>query len=362
MTHQTSTTRQSGYEGNQRVGFFMETAFHYDVYQNIIAELLKQKVPCELVINDIIEPDFLNNMLEFLRTINVPGLSCTLLSVVLQQQTTYACLVSPYYIPYAAQIAKVHVRTLYGLAKESWNHAAWNAEYHSILCYSHHTQRGLAQSGNAVVVGNPRFDDWHQQRFNAELPEMLKLDPAKPTLLYAPTYGDLSSLPHWAEKLGRLSHDYNVIAKLHHGTLYRQSERNTLKLAKRHLKNIVTDNRLTYALLKKADYVLSDNSGFVFDAINADKKVILLSWQDMAKLLVNGKSLTTAESPEQKVREFLPSALDMVDLRNCLSAEYDWEKNRPQLEWVKTEYCDAFNDGMAGHRAAGVIISAIAEV
>lgn len=359
MAHSSLTARMPEIERNQRVGFFMETSFHYEVYRNIIAELIKRKVSCELVINDLIEPEFVSEMLGFLKTLVVPGLDCTLLSVALKQPTPYDCLLSPYFISWVAPIAKVHIRTLYGLAKESWNHADWNAQYHTVLCYSHYTQRGLAQFGNGKVVGNPRFDDWYQHRVGTELLDSLKLDPAKPTLLYAPTYGELSSLPHWMENVGRLSHDYNVITKLHHGTLNRPSERTLLKHVKRHLKTLVSDNRLTFPLLQKADYVLSDNSGFVFDAIQANKKVILLEWRGMRELLKGGKSFSTEQSPEQRVRAFLPSVGDMVELRQSLAAEVDWDQHRHSLEQIKIEYCDAFQDGKAAQRAADAVLSAL---
>jgi hypothetical protein len=89
--------------------------------------------------------------------------------------------------------------------------------------------------------------------------------------------------------------------------------------------------------------------------------VILLNWQGMDNLLVNQASYSTADSPEQKVRDFLPVAHDMQDLRRYLSPEYPWDDISPQVQHSKNTYCDAFNDGMAGLRAAMVIIEAIHE-
>jgi hypothetical protein len=340
------------------IGFLMETSFHYDVYRNIIAELLNKKIKCEIIVNNEVEDEFVNNMLTFLSKLKVPGLKFALLSSVLKSAKTYSCLVSPYYIYYVEQLSKIHIRTVYGLAKNEWNHAAWNQKYDYILCYSHYTEKSLGLASKVNVVGNPRFDDWHNNNYSEETLQHLKLMPSKPILLYAPTYGALSSLPHWAEKLSRLSNDYNIIAKLHHGTLYNPSERQALKLAKRFLKNIVQENTSTFALLKCADYVISDNSGFIFDAINADKKVILLDWKGMNDLLSDQKSFSTHESPEQQVRQFLPVAHDMVDIRRYLSDGYPWDENIEILNHIKIEYCDAFNDGKAGMRAAQVIIDA----
>lgn len=341
------------------VSFMMETSFHYDVYRNIITALLDKNVQCHIIINDLIEAEFVNNMINLLETINIPGVEYTLLSAVVKKEKKYDVLVTPYYLNYTEDIARFHVRAVYGLAKNEWNHASWNTKYHRILCYSEYTHNALALPGHTKIVGNPRFDDWHKRSYVRTALDYLKLDAAKPTLLYAPTYGELSSLPHWAEKLSRLRNEYNIITKLHHGTLYRTSERQTLKTAKRFLKNMVQESSSVFQLLEIADYVISDNSGFIFDAINADKNVILLDWAEMPELLQNNRTFSTSDSPEQQIRQHLPVARDMIDLRLFLSAEYPWDNHTEVLGQVKREYCDAFNDGNAGERAAQVIIDAI---
>lgn len=341
------------------IGFFMETSFHFEVYRNIIAALLKQNIRCELVINDVIEPEFVSEMLTSLEKIKIAGLDCTLLSAALNHSKTYSCMVTPYYLQYLEGIANVHVRTLYGLAKNQWNHAPWNEKYSAILCYSHYTKKSLSLDDKTYIVGNPRFDDWHNNNYANTSPENISIQPEKKTILYAPTYGELSSIIPWAEKLSRLSHEYNIITKLHHGTLCKKSEAIALKTVRRHIKNIVTDSNVTFSLLEKADYVITDNSGFIFDAINADKKIILLDWPGMETLLAEGKSFSSVDSPEQQVRAFMPVARDMVDLRRYLADDYPWQEHAGQLQHIKTEYCDAFNDGMAGQRAAQVIIDSI---
>ncbi|HDS9360347.1 TPA: CDP-glycerol glycerophosphotransferase family protein [Enterobacter chengduensis] len=343
-----------------RIGFFMETSFHFEVYRSIIFALLEENRPCELLINDLIEEAFVNDMTSYLATLSVPGLGCRLLSGALNTGRRYGCLVSPYYVPGLDALSDNAVRTVYGLAKNDWNHAAWNARYRHILCYSRYTQRALALGEKAKVVGNPRFDDWHNRRYPAELPAHLDGAGGKPVLLYAPTYGELSSLPHWAEKLSRLGSEYHIITKLHHGTLYRPGERASLKLARRFLKRSVQPGDSVFTLLAHADYVISDNSGFIFDAINADKKVILLEWDGMETLLSGNRSFSNPDSPEQQVRQFLPVARDMADLRACLSDDWPWETHAARLQEIKTDYCDAFNDGSAGRRAAEVIMQSMA--
>ncbi|RXD09468.1 glycosyltransferase family 2 protein, partial [Escherichia coli] len=167
------------------------------------------------------------------------------------------------------------------------------------------------------------------------------------------------SLPHWAEKLGRLSGDVNLMCKLHHGTCSRPEEAASLALARRHLKQRTDSARHTLALLAKADYVLTDNSGFIFDAIHVDKRVILLDFPGMTTLLDGEKSYSTPESADQQIREILPVAHDVAELRYLLSEAFDWCAVQGQLAEIRHHYCDAFMDGKAGERAAMVIMEAL---
>jgi CDP-glycerol glycerophosphotransferase (TagB/SpsB family) len=210
-----------------------------------------------------------------------------------------------------------------------------------------------------VLVGNPRFDAWHNQQFERNLPASLRIDPAKPTLLYAPTYGALSSIPHWAEKLHNLSHQYNVITKLHHGTLCRAEEKASLSLVKRYLKRHVSEHQHTLALLEKADFVITDNSGFIFDAIHAGKRTILLNWEGMDDLLKDGASYSTANSADQKIRETLPSAGNIETLVALLKEDTHWSTVEKAMQESREYYCDAFQDGQAATRAANVITRAL---
>lgn len=345
--------------GPYTLGFYMETAFHYQVYFPILRHLLDQGYSCHLVISDFVPPALLQEMQTLLEEINEPRLHACTLSKIQALPQPFHCLVSPYYTPALNNLAPVHVRTVYGLAKEQWNHAWWNTFYHHILCYSHYSQQALNINGNAVMVGNPRFDDWYNHPEDKAGLDDLKLDPKKPTLLYAPTFGALSSIPHWAKWLERLSRDYNVITKLHHGTLYRPEESPSLAIARKHLKKRVGNHALTFPALRQADYVLTDNSGFIFDAIHAGKRTVLLNWENMESLLEDQKTYSSPYSADQKIRSILPVARTIEDLRAILCSEDKWLQLEPQLDEIRHHYCDAWQDGKAGERAAKVIIEAI---
>ena len=341
------------------IGFYLETAFHYQLYQPILHWLLEAGYRCDLLISDAVPKALLNEMSQLLAGINDPRLSGSPLSEAKNRKQRYGCLVSPYYTPALNGLARVQIRAMYGLAKASWNHAWWNAFYHHILCYSHYSQQALNINGNATIVGNPRFDKWHRQQVDPSALASLKLDAKKPTLLYAPTFGDLSSIPAWAAPLSRLSREYNLIIKLHHGTQHRPEEAAMLAQVQRHFKKCVTRHEMSLPLLHQADYVLTDNSGFIFDAIHAGKRVILLEWEGMAALLENSRTFSTSSSPEQQIRGTLPVVRDMAQLRQCLASDYEWQAIEEKMPAVRHHYCDAFQDGFAGKRAAELIMRAL---
>ncbi|WP_072567794.1 glycosyltransferase [Enterobacter sp. SA187] len=341
------------------IGFFLETAFHYQLYQPMIAPLLAAGYPCDLLVSDQVPQGLRHELQQLLAALDEPRLSGSRLSEAINRRQQYACLVSPYYTPMLKSLAKVQVRAMYGLAKESWNHAWWNAFYDHILCFSHYSQQALNINGNAVVVGNPRFDKWHRGDVDLSALAGLRLDTKKPTLLYAPSFGTLSSIPHWAGSLSRLSREYNLVVKLHHGTLHRVEEADDLALIKRHFKKCVTRHDLTLPLLACADYVLTDNSGFIFDAIHAGKRVILLDWAGMDDLLAQDVTYSNPHSAEQKIRALLPVAGDMIQLRQQLSADSDWASREAALADIRHHYCDAFRDGNAGQRAAACLMAAV---
>ena len=145
---------------------------------------------------------------------------------------------------------------------------------------------------------------------------------------------------------------------MHHGTCSRPEEAASLTLARKCFKNRTDAPDHVLPLLAKADYVLTDNSGFIFDALHANKRVILLDWPGMQALLDGQKSYSSPRSADQQIRAILPVASDMVELRNLLSSSNDWNALQAPLDEIRQHYCDAFMDGKAGKRAA----SEIAEV
>ena len=125
----------------------METAFHYDVYKNIILALLERNNVCYLVINDLMEESFLNDMTTYIKTLpQHKNLGLLRISKMHKEGLAVTCMVSPYYSPILHGRAQFHVRAMYGLAKDVWGHAWWNTFYDSISYYTTYQVLGKWES------------------------------------------------------------------------------------------------------------------------------------------------------------------------------------------------------------------------
>lgn len=340
------------------VGFYMETAFHYEVYKNIIFALQKQGYRCTLVIADTCEPAFVREMAAQLKMLQHEDLEVMLLSKIASQRIVFEAMVSPYYTPLLTGTARWHIRAMYGLAKDRWGHAWWNTFYDLILCYGNHSRDRLNIAGSAVTVGNPRFDDWHNRRYDHQLVNALTRNKSKPLVLYAPTFGDLCSIPHWAERLNELQQSCTLLVKLHHGTRLRSSEAASLNTVEKYFRKNIVNSLSSFALLEAADMVLTDNSGFIFDAIHAGKHTVLLEWPGLEALLKGRETYSDMNSAEQTARQHIDVVSTLPELQALLNSDRAFPPSAG-MQAFREHYCDQYQDGQAGFRAATAIIQLI---
>ena len=270
------------------IGFICYTPFHFYLYKNIYQYLPNS----EFIIGEPYDSEefgrisnYLENLLDFFSTQKVYWRFINLEDERVAQNefyNKYALLVSTLY--YGATAApynkdKKLVRVMYTQAKDLWNFGPWSAYFDLILAYGSYSQKFLSIYNNSVVAGNPKFDDWFSNEIDEESLEELKnsLDPAKKTVLYLPTTGMLSSLNLMTQSLNSVSDEYNIIVKAHHDTyLYEQDRLAPYKENSRII--IKSDRDDILPLLKVADFVISDNSGAIFDAILADRPIILIDF------------------------------------------------------------------------------------
>lgn len=165
----------------------------------------------------------------------------------------------------------------YSLTKERHQHGAWRAMCDLNLVYGEYSRQRIEPLAPCRAIGNPRFEPWFTDGLDPHKLERIKenLDPSKKTLLYLPTWGNLSSVPVFQEEIARLSSQYNLIAKVHHNTDALELDRKTA-LGEAGLGSIFGASDDSLYLLACSDLVMSDYSGAMFDAINVGKPVVLL--------------------------------------------------------------------------------------
>ena len=121
-------------------------------------------------------------------------------------------------------------------------------------------------------------------RFVGYKPEKKKK--GKPTLLILPTFGDISCMDAFNDELAKkLREDYFVIAKSHHASDFRPEERSRLEKLKKVAHEFYDSDTPISDIVAKADIILSDNSGALFEAMYAGVPVVSLAKENNSRRL-----------------------------------------------------------------------------
>jgi CDP-glycerol glycerophosphotransferase (TagB/SpsB family) len=197
----------------------------------------------------------------------------------------------------------------YGYAKEPYNFGDWRKQAQAICAYGDYAASRFAPHAPAFTIGNPRWDDWSAPGFaevaRTALPD---LAPDRPVLLYAPTWGDLSSLPYWLPEISKLAETHTVLVKAHHNAV-RDGQLGDIGNHP-HIYDISHFDLMQ--ALAVCDILLSDYSGAIFDAIMCDKPVVLLDLPDIDARFgkkLDAESLEMAQRDELGFRVKRPAAL-----------------------------------------------------
>ncbi|MFJ7185422.1 CDP-glycerol glycerophosphotransferase family protein [Lysinibacillus xylanilyticus] len=314
------------------IGITCTTVFHYVHFKRIEHQL---KGKGYKVIYIIYTPYFtkerVNRLIEVFQANNVQycGFEDLFLGNI-----KFDILLSPYYMPSYQLVDKniKKVRLLYGYAKDRWNYAEWNEGFDLILSYGDYATERLEKYAPTVNIGHPR----QRNTYKSELKDIQgarvnrQILATKESIVYCPTWSDLSSLQQFIDSIEELTKDFNVIVKLHHG--------NVLSLDKSiweslyHLENVYLFDEFTdlFDLLQFADAVISDYSGAIFDAMLFKIPIVLLdilddsivdtgkvnlnTMQDISKYSGNGEIV----SLDIKIRDIMPHVRDFKELPSLL--------------------------------------------
>lgn len=171
------------------------------------------------------------------------------------------------------------IMTQYSMAKPK---TAYNARWRAsdlALVYGDYSDAIIRNSCPTAQMGNPRFDPFLENRLDPHVLGALKaaLDPAKKTLAFLPTWGDLNSQAKFKAALATLLPYYNVLHKPHHMTPLKDgTEANTLGAGAINVGNVINVLDVGPYIMAVSDLVVSDMSGIIFDALYCSKPVALL--------------------------------------------------------------------------------------
>lgn len=203
----------------------------------------------------------------------------------------------------------------YGLAKEPHNYGDWRAFADLCLVYGPYSAERIAPLCPVKQVGHPRFDGFFEPGRREAARRKLGLEgETRPTLLYVPTWGDLSTQDQFLDAVLALSDEYTVLLKLHHNTTLVERGRRA-RVEARHVQYFGANDDLV-ELLAASDVVLSDYSGAIFDALLARKPVVLLQSESESRF---GEKLDE-DSLEYAARHRIGPVIDDPDaLRGAIA-------------------------------------------
>ena len=253
----------------------------------------------------------------------------------------YACLVSNHPVeggepPLIKRLAERNVRFMYAAGKSGWNLSDWNCLYDLILCFGPYHAAAFSALTNGLVIqmGYPRFDRYFKEQVDRiVLCSRFCCDPAKETVVWLPTWKELSSVGHFDEEISALTDRYNVIVKLH--PLMSEAEPTRVEYLRQHrFSCLLADSTDNLPLYQLADYMIFDFGGPPLAAIYCDKKMLLL---DIPGALVD--PLLTPDSPDVAIRAQLGSLEpERGAIARCLASPAHWEAQVPMRKALRRTY------------------------
>ena len=184
----------------------------------------------------------------------------------------YNILLEPYYTDseIASISADYKIKYKYSAISAKTNPSYtpdFNSGYDAILCYSNYEKDLLSIYAKTYLVGKLNYCKFKKEKSREK------------TVLYLPTYGAVSSLKNDLDAFRALKREgkYKVIIKLHHGTTHLASKSINSAQIKEVFDDILDEKTPIENILAKADVVVSDNSGSLFEAIYAGVPVCSIS-------------------------------------------------------------------------------------
>ncbi|MCA3238260.1 MAG: CDP-glycerol glycerophosphotransferase family protein [Curvibacter sp.] len=255
------------------------------------------------------------------------GLACVSMEDALASGRRYPVLVSNHPldpsgpVPLIRRLGVRNARFNYALGKSGWNLRPWNALYDLILCFGpYHVQAYAAFAARKVQIGYPRFDRYFNETIDRRaLVRALGGDPDIPSIVWLPTWKELSSVGVYDAVISDLTRKFNVFVKLHPLMVTEEPER-VARLRAHPYTTLITDSYDNLNLFRVADLMLCDYGGSPFGAIYVGLPFLLLDVAGAAE-----DALTGQDSPDITLRRYLPSVQRPQDLLAALEDPRVWD-------------------------------------
>lgn len=218
------------------------------------------------------------------------------------KNTTYKVLLEPYPLSVPEGL-KYEFRIKYSYSAASAKPdpvfmPEWNLPYDAVMSYARRDADIKSVYTRSYHVPYKKYDNFRKEKHDGKL-----------NLLYLPTFGDSGSIGNFSgQAVSEIKKEYNVIVKAHHALQFKNEERKSYESIREFADEFYDSDTPLEDLLAKADVVLSDNSGAIFESIYSETPVAIFSEKvNSRKLgnintlqyeLVEGDFIPLAESPE----------------------------------------------------------------
>ena len=217
----------------------------------------------------------------------------------------------------------------------------WKIDYDGIFTFNLYEPKFLDAYGTKYHI----MPYWRYKNFKKEHNKRLK-----PNLLILPTFGaDTSCIKLFKKSaIKDIKEHYNVISKAHHATHFNSDKDDSFLILKELSDEFYDSNIQLDSLLEKADIVLSDNSGAIFEAIYTNIPVALFCKNpNQRKLkrintlqydLVQQKILphtNQAENVLPMLQNIQPYIKKQANIKNQLFPSFEKNSVHPFTETIK---------------------------
>ena len=244
------------------------------------------------------------------------------------------------------QIKQIHI--YHGIVNKNIGYSyKYNSFYDLLLTPGNYQRKKIIESGieksKIKVVGYSKLD-----KYLFENEKINNINKKQLTILYAPTWGNISTINLMVEKLVELNSKYNLIVKPHTLTEYYM-----IALLKKLNIWVYNDPNISN-LFNTFDIMITDSSSTMFEGLVTKKPIILL---DMRRWITKGPFPNSEDGPETVFRDVFLRVDKIEDLDNMI--EYainniNINKNNPKVNYVLQQLFD-LKKIPAGERTANEI-------